>query len=66
MYVGVILKLHLKDFQLQLVFPMYVGVILSVISVRRFSFRVPHVCGGDPIYTSITDEQRKCSPCMWG
>ena len=47
-------------------FPMYVGVILTCITVSIFLIGVPHVCGGDPDAVALFDKKIRCSPCMWG
>ncbi len=48
------------------VFPMYVGVILSLNQPWRESKRIPHVCGGDPTKDHKIHCYRLYSPCMWG
>ena len=50
----------------ELVFPMYVGVILQFLSPEVFNGGIPHVCGGDPTWHTLEIDYDKYSPCMWG
>ena len=51
---------------LHTVFPMYVGVILVLISPTASAYCIPHVCGGDPLKSLIKPLSTWYSPCMWG
>ena len=49
-----------------IVFPMYVGVILSGFEILMANDGIPHVCGGDPLLTTNCGCSWLYSPCMWG
>ena len=50
----------------EIVFPMYMGVILQFYININNSVCVPHVYGGDPNLRGLPQPRTQCSPCIWG
>ena len=45
---------------------MYMGVILTSVSLPLRLFGAPHVYGGDPLDKELIGAFALCSPCIWG
>ena len=48
------------------VFPMYMGVILTIFMGRRGELRIPHVYGGDPLVPVIEEVREEVFPMYMG
>ena len=56
----------MRNFSLDEVLPMYMGVILPLLEHRLDSRGAPHVYGGDPMSYDEYQDTFLCSPCIWG